>query len=206
VEAVFDEASMGATADERATLFEPGETPPEALSESDTRSQKVGRDRPSADLGARMAERGEPPLPGHDAHHVIPEGDPRAKIARDIAEDAGLNPRNQPEAGVHLPRSSMDPRTVPEAATRHQTLHTNEYYKELTIRMVEAKANGNVPETVEQIKVEVARGEFPHAKDPVTGETFERWLNEHPEVLDGYSEDEVEAILGSVRRRPPGGG
>src|SRR5262249_4953315 len=107
---------------------------------------------------------GNPRPPGHDTHHIAAYNDPRAREACNILKKAGINPRNDPRNGIHLPRTTMDPRTRPEAYTRHPTIHTDAYYKNLTARLREAQTNGTVEQTLADIYGEIARGKFAHPK------------------------------------------
>ncbi|MDC7335821.1 AHH domain-containing protein [Streptomyces lydicus] len=149
-----------------------------------------------------MAEAGDPRPPGHETHHIVPEGDPRAEIARRILEDAEIDVRQGAENGIHLPRTSTDPRTVAEAATRHPTLHTNAYYKELTLRLIEAKRSHTVRETLAVLKGELKNGRFFHVEDGATrGERFADWLMQHEKDFDWLTADELEEIVEATRRR-----
>jgi hypothetical protein len=206
VESAFAESGKAATREEKATSFEPGDVPPEALTETDRRHQRLETSRrASAELEAAMAAQGDPRPPGHDTHHVVADADPRAAVAREILREAGINPRNAPENGIHLPRTSMDPATIPDAATRHQTIHTDAYYRELTLRLIEAKRNGTVPETLAQIKTEIAEGKFMNASKQggaTQGETFAAWLLENSSEFDWMTPEEIEAVVEGATRAP----
>ncbi|MEV3912614.1 AHH domain-containing protein [Streptomyces canus] len=196
----FDDASKWATHDEQVLLHEAGEAPPEALAPSDTPDKPWGADRPTAAMARNMPE---PPPPGHDLHHIVPEGDPRAEIARRILEDAEIDVRQGPENGIYLPRTSTDPRIVAEAATRHPTLHTNAYYKELTLRLIEARRSNTVHETLAVLKEELKNGQFFHLEDGATkGERFADWLMREGGDLEWLESDELLEIVEATRRRP----
>ena len=132
------------------------------------------------------------------------DADPRAAVAREILLELGINPRNNPENGIHLPRTSMDPATIPDAATRHQTIHTDAYYKELTLRLIEAKSNGTVPETLRQIRAEIADGTFLNASKTAgtKGETFAEWLIQNSDKFEGMTREEIEAVVEGATRKP----
>ncbi|MFE2158108.1 AHH domain-containing protein [Streptomyces lydicus] len=201
--AVWDDAATWASHDQQALLHEAGEVPPEAPTLSDTPNKPVTTGgRPSDALERNMAEAGDPRPPGHETHHIVPEGDPRAEIARRILEDAEIDVRQGAENGIHLPRTSTDPRTVAEAATRHPTLHTNAYYKELTLRLIEAKRSHTVRETLAVLKGELKNGRFFHVEDGATrGERFADWLMQHEKDFDWLTADELEEIVEATRRR-----
>jgi hypothetical protein len=151
---------------ERA-IIEAEETEPPAESPiiSPTRHQRLSESRRASDeLAANMAKEGNPRPPGHDTHHIAAYNDPRAREACDILEEAGINPRNDPRNGIHLPRTTTDPRTRPEAYSRHPTIHTEAYYKNLTKRLRQARDNGTVEQTLADIYSEIAVGQFPHPK------------------------------------------
>ncbi|MEE4420258.1 AHH domain-containing protein [Streptomyces bugieae] len=202
--AAWDDAAKWASQDEKALLHEAGEAPPEAPGLSDTPHQPVTTGgRPSDALERNMAAAGDPRPPGHETHHIVPEGDPRAEIARRILKDAEIDVRQGAENGIHLPRTSTDPRTVPEAVTRHPTLHTDAYYKELTLRLLEAKRDHRVPETLAAIKGELKNGQFFHVEDGATrGERFADWLMRHEQDFDWLDTDELVEIIEATRRRP----
>jgi hypothetical protein len=144
---------------------EPEETLGETLTESATRHQRVRESRrASAELEARMAGQGNPRPPGHDTHHIVAHNDPRARTARKILEEAGINPRIDPRNGIHLPRTTMDPRVRPEAFTRHPTIHTDAYYRNLTRRLQKARREGTVVETLAKIREEIYLGQFVHPR------------------------------------------
>ncbi|MEJ8672861.1 AHH domain-containing protein [Streptomyces sp. MS1.AVA.1] len=139
---------------------------------------------------------------GHETHHIVPEGDPRAEIARRILADAKIQWRNAAENGIHLPRTSMDPRTVPQAYTRHPTLHTDAYYKELTLRLIEAKHNGTVRETLAAIGEELRNGQFFHVEDNATqGQRFAELLMEQRANVDWLTDEEFLEIVEAAERR-----
>ncbi|MFJ7073476.1 AHH domain-containing protein [Streptomyces sp. NPDC098781] len=201
--AAWKDAEKWAGHDERALLHEPDEVPPDALSLSEQRHQHTAQGgRPSQELADNMARAHNPRPPGHETHHIVPEGDPRAEIARRILEDAGIQWRNAAENGIHLPRTSMDPRTVPQAYTRHPTLHTDAYYKELTLRLIEAKHNSTVRETLAAIGEELLNGQFFHVEDNATkGQRFAELLMERRADIDWLTDEEFLDIVEAAERR-----
>jgi hypothetical protein len=153
-----------------------------------------------------MTARYEYKPPGHDAHHIVPNADPRGAITRDILAEAGINYRNAPENGVYLPRTSMDPGTVPEALTRHPTVHTTAYYQELTLVLLEAKGNGTVPETLAWVKDQLKNGKFrTEARGGTRGQRFAEWVMQHKEDFYWMTPEELEAVAAATRRRPRSG-
>ncbi|MGF1430791.1 AHH domain-containing protein [Kitasatospora sp. LaBMicrA B282] len=201
----FEDAAQHASHDEKVLLFEePVDVPPEApvVSERPNQPMSTGGS-PSEALERAMAAAGDPRPPGHETHHIVPAGDPRAAIARHILEDAGIDVRQGVENGIHLPRTSTDPATVPQALTRHPTLHTDAYYRELTLRLIEAAQDGTVRGTLAQIRHELEEGLFFHLEDGATkGERFADWLLRHGTDYDRLTSEELEAIVEATRRRP----
>ncbi|GAA1769389.1 hypothetical protein GCM10009712_16720 [Pseudarthrobacter sulfonivorans] len=204
VESAFAEGSKAASKEEKALGFEPGEEPPEGLTETDQKHRRLRQTGASAELEAAMAAQGDPRPPGHDTHHIVADAEARAAVARKILLESGINPRNNPENGIHLPRTTMDPATIPVAATRHPTIHSNEYYKELTLRLIEAKNNGTVPETLRQIRTEIAEGVFLDALPMAgtQGETFADWLVQNSDKFEGMTREEIAAVVDGATRKP----
>jgi hypothetical protein len=136
----------------------------------------LGASSASDEMAAAMALERNPRPPGHDTHHIVADADPRAQEARDILEKAGINPRNDPRNGIHLPRTTMDPRTRPEAFTRHQTIHTESYYETVNQRIRDAWAGRlknrpvildpklRVEDELARLYQEIANGQLPHPK------------------------------------------
>ncbi|MEU0740847.1 AHH domain-containing protein [Streptomyces sp. NPDC006134] len=209
--AAWKDAERWAGHDERALLHEAGEAPPEALTPTEGMHRRLTTaSRPSDELERAMAALGNPRPPGHETHHIVPEGDARAELARRILDDAGIAWRNAPENGIHLPRTSTDPRTVPEAYTRHPTLHTDAYYRELTLRLIEARHSGTVRETLAAMAEELREGRFFHVRDGATrGERFAQLLTDRKEDIDWLTDEELLEIVEAAgrtrtsrRRRP----
>ncbi|MFF9428177.1 AHH domain-containing protein [Streptomyces sp. NPDC014746] len=160
------EAEGKAGRESKALHHEPDEVPPEALGVRDElRSKLTEAEEASRALAANMAAIGQHQPYGHDAHHIVAWTDRRAGPAREILEWAGVDPRADPLNGVYLPRTSEDPRIVPQALTRHQTLHTDNYYKEVTRRLVEARRTGGKEGVIREM-VEIKRDLINGWKDP----------------------------------------
>ncbi|MGW4855486.1 AHH domain-containing protein [Streptomyces sp. NPDC004288] len=160
------EAEGKAGRESKALHHEPDEVPPEALGVRDElRSKLTEAEEASRALAANMEAIGQHQPYGHDAHHIVAWTDRRAGPAREILEWAGVDPRADPLNGVYLPRTSEDPRIVPQALTRHQTLHTDNYYKEVTRRLVEARRTGGKEGVIREM-VEIKRDLINGWKDP----------------------------------------
>ncbi|MFK0210959.1 AHH domain-containing protein [Streptomyces sp. NPDC090298] len=160
------EAEAKAGRESKALHHEPDEVPPEALGVRDElRSKLTEAEEASRALAANMEAIGQHQPYGHDAHHIVAWTDRRAGPAREILEWAGVDPRADPLNGVYLPRTSEDPRIVPQALTRHQTLHTDNYYKVVTRRLVEARRTGGKEGVIREM-VEIKRDLINGWKDP----------------------------------------
>ncbi|MCX4821048.1 DUF4157 domain-containing protein [Streptomyces sp. NBC_01142] len=191
---------------EQAMHHEPGDHPPEKLDvieDPETHVPAEDGRRPSAQLGDNLAGIGEHELYGHDWHHIVADRDPRGEIARRILREEGFNPANAAENGVRLPSTTVDPRTVPQGLTRHQVLHTDPYYQELTLYLNQARRNENVAGGLANSKGALAEGVFDHA--PRLGgrnESFTDWLLRNRDEFDWIPEDEFEEIVKAMIRRP----
>ncbi|MGW6534751.1 AHH domain-containing protein [Streptomyces sp. NPDC055011] len=209
------EAEAKAGRESKALHHEPDEVPPEALGVREELRSKTGEaERASRDLAARMEEIGQHQPYGHDAHHIIAYSDRRAGPAREILEWAGITPRDDPLNGVYLPRTSMDPKIVAEAGTRHQTLHTDNYYKEMTRRLVEARKQAGregVIHEMSRIKEELISNQGWKDPGPARGadkQNFAQWFAENRHNLEWLTEAEQLEALKNVtapprRRRVP---
>jgi hypothetical protein len=101
--------------------------------------------------------------PGHDAHHIAPKagGGKRGDIARDIMRTAGVG-IDEGANGVPLPSTTLDPGTIPAAATRHGPIHTERYYREVALRL--RKVAGDpvaIRDELRAIRSEIVNGVFP---------------------------------------------
>jgi len=203
IESAFGDAAKSAAREEKLLSHEQGEEPGEALSVREKKVLRLGvSGRASAEAEAVRAGIGDPRPPGHDTHHIAADKDPRAAVARKILLDEGINPRIDPENTYHLPRTSTDPGTIPEAATRHQTVHTNGYYQRLTLRLIEAKKNGTVRETLATIQRELAEGKFNAARIGPSRQKFADWLLEQQDDLDWMTSEEFDEVLEGLARNP----
>ncbi|MFI9047310.1 AHH domain-containing protein [Streptomyces sp. NPDC053427] len=199
-----EEAGKWATQDEKLLHHEPGEAPSEAPGVHDERHPKTGRDRASSDLGDRLEAAGEPRLEGHEPHHIAPDADPRGELARQILREAGIDPRNSPLNGVWLPRTSADPSIVVEALTRHPLVHTNAYYRELTLRLLKARREGRVHEVIAQIKFELKNGiPVEDLAGARRGETYAQWMESIRGEAGWLTDEEFDEVVEATRRAPP---
>ncbi|MGW6851208.1 AHH domain-containing protein [Streptomyces virginiae] len=202
------EEARGATEKAKALYFEEHEAPAGELSVTTTLKRRLStlRERASRALAKAMTALGMPQPPGHDAHHIIAWKEPSAAVAREILEWAGINPRDHPLNGVYLPKTTMDPNIVPEAWTRHQTLHTNNYYKETTRRLIEAKLTGGkdgVIRAMQEMKKELING----WTEPVwlqgkESQNVAQWLAENPGLLSWMTDEERAAAIARTTRPP----
>ncbi|MFH9958478.1 AHH domain-containing protein [Streptomyces roseolus] len=209
------EAEAKAGRESKALHHEPDEVPPEGLGvREELRSRTGEAERASRDLTARMEAIGQHQPYGHDAHHIIAYSDRRAGPAREILEWAGITPRDDPLNGVYLPRTSMDPKIIAEAGTRHQTLHTDDYYKEMTRRLVEARKQAGregVIHEMSRIKEELISNHGWKDPGPARGaakQNFAQWFAENRHDLEWLTEAEQLEALKNVtapprRRRAP---
>jgi hypothetical protein len=174
----FEEAGRWATDEQKLMSHEGGAEP--ALSEHDRPNQPVDEVSASRALADAMeAATGEPRPPDSDAHHIVAWDDPRAEIAREIIRGAGIDPTHDPRNGVYLPARAG--RDAAQTFERHPTIHHDGYYQELTLRLIEAKYNGTVEQTLAQIQHEISRGEFTFRRgdNRARGETFLAWFETH---------------------------
>jgi hypothetical protein len=112
------------------------------------RSREMGVvDRPSTALRNAMDAEGRPVPPGHDAHHIVPRegGGEAGDRCRAVLEKARVG-LDEGANGVALPRTTLDPEVIPEAATRHGPVHTREYFEALADLLEETP-----PENVENV-------------------------------------------------------
>jgi hypothetical protein len=100
--------------------------------------------------------------PGHDAHHIVPVngGGDVGDRARTVLERESIH-IDHSENGVPLPQTTLDPETVPEGLSRHQTIHTRRYYEALAAAL-EAAPPGTVRDLLQTIRTQIQEGRFPH--------------------------------------------
>jgi A nuclease family of the HNH/ENDO VII superfamily with conserved AHH len=123
-------------------------------------------------LAENLELNGEPrPNKYHEPHHIVPVNDPRGQRARDILEVHSNIRINDAQNGVWLPRTSRYSRAevpgteepmITDSLTSHDSIHTNEYYNELTERLEEAIKADVVDNEMFLIKLEIQEDEFPY--------------------------------------------
>jgi RHS repeat-associated protein len=115
-------------------------------------------------LEANLEREGMPRPPNHEPHHVVASTDPRGARAAEILEEAGIG-IDDAANGVWLPRTSAGSKTPrgiqAEAATSHDAVHTDRYYKVLTERLERAREFDLVWEELKAIRLELELGVFP---------------------------------------------
>lgn len=91
-------------------------------------------------LEQALTREGMPRPPGHAPHHIVPAhaGGELGDRAREILAEAGID-INDARNGIWLPWTTLNPGTVPDAWTTHNTLHTTEYIEQI-VRRLEAAA------------------------------------------------------------------
>ncbi|MGX1886729.1 AHH domain-containing protein [Streptomyces sp. NPDC055287] len=204
---IVAEAEAKASREAKALHHEPDEAPAQGLSARDELKSKTGEaGSPANRLEGSMEGIGQHKGLGEEAHHEAAAGDRRGEPVRDILEWAGVNPVDDPLNGVYLPRTSMDPKIIPQAATRHQGLHTDNYYKEITRRLVEARkqsgADGVVHE-MSKIKKELIDGVMKLPPDTgVAHESYAEWFAKYRHNLEWLTEAEQLDLLERVRAAP----
>ena len=175
----FAEANEQVAPDERVLGGSEGEAATDPVLSPRPNQPTRASGSPSKELAAAMERQDNPAPPGHQTHHIVADRDIRARPARRILRSVGINPRNDPLNGVHLPQTTMDPGTIPEAYTRHPSIHTDAYYENLNNRIRKA-AGGRLPEgagqavildrrarveaELQKIREEILNGDFPHPR------------------------------------------
>ncbi|MFD4387651.1 AHH domain-containing protein [Streptomyces sp. NPDC058486] len=200
---IVAEAEAKASREAKALHHEPDEAPPERLTTREKIKTKTGEaGSPSHQLTEAMEAIGQHKGHGNDAHHALAASDRRAEPVRETLEWAGVNPDADPLNGVYLPRTSMDPKIIPQAATRHQVLHTDNYYKEITRRIVEARKTGGADGVIHEmsrIKEDLLHGWHPPAATGTNPENFAQWFAKYRHNLEWLTDAEQLELLERVR-------
>ncbi|GKQ37928.1 AHH domain-containing protein [Streptomyces sp. A012304] len=199
--AAFEDAARHAGPEEARLLDESDDIPADkALSPRDRPHEPGGANSAASELAAAMG----PGPAGHDPHHIVADKDARAEVPRQILRQVGIEPRNSALNGVYLPRTSLDPGIVPQAATRHQTVHTNAYYKKITRELLDARREGNVHGRLAEIKRQLTDNpSFQGWAGFDEAESYADWLARHREEVDWLTDDEFEHVVDSARRAVP---
>jgi hypothetical protein len=165
------------------------------------------RDRPGGKLpttdrrrpSTRLADRMEPiygPRPeGHEAHHIVAEGDWRALLARKVLEDAGIG-LDDGVNGAYLPGPRDD--VVRDGQLKHGNVHTAAYYREVTMRLL---MSDDVAATLREIHAELLS-----SKDGLgtkSRESFAAWAETHRDELRSrlVDDDDIDELLERAPRR-----
>ncbi|MGW3514057.1 AHH domain-containing protein [Streptomyces hydrogenans] len=203
---IVAEAEGKAGREARALHHEPDEAPAQSLSARDELRSRTGEAGSSSkELRRNMEGIGQYAGPGEAAHHATAATDRRAEPLRDILEWAGVDARDDPLNGVYLPETSMDPNVIPQAGTRHQVLHTDNYYKEMTRRLVEArKHNGpdGVIHEMSRIKEELIHGAHWPRVPGEPHESYADWFAKYRHNLEWLTDAEQLELLERVRGGP----
>ena len=104
-----------------------------------------------------MTERGPPPDPSYQAHHIVAKKDKRAQDARDILDRYGVS-LNDPVNGAWLPANSNSPKA--NNAVVHSTLHTDNYYDYVETELSGAQSREDVIRVLERVGDELEQGSF----------------------------------------------
>ncbi len=204
---IVAEAEAKASKEAKALHHEAEEAPAQALSAREELKPKLGEaGSPSHELTRSMERIGQHKPYGHSAHHGVPASDRRAQPARDILEWAGVNPDDCPLNGIYLTQTSMDPKVIHEAGSLHQVLHTDNYYKAITQRLVEARKYGGADGVIHEmsrIKEDLIHGWHPPAAEGTGGENFAQWFERYVhENVDWLTPAEQAELLERVRATP----
>ncbi|MEV7535247.1 AHH domain-containing protein [Streptomyces hydrogenans] len=203
---IVAEAEGKAGREARALHHEPDEAPAQSLSARDELRSRTGEaGSPSKELRRNMEGIGQYAGPGEAAHHATAATDRRAEPLRDILEWAGVDARDDPLNGVYLPETSMDPNVIPQAGTRHQVLHTDNYYKEMTRRLVEARKHhgpDGVIHEMSRIKEELLHGAHWPRVPGEPHESYADWFAKYRHNLEWLTDAEQLELLERVRAGP----
>ncbi len=99
---------------------------------------------------------------GVDAHHIVAQLNPGARLARTYLFNWGIA-INDADNGVYLPRYAHTQVSSMPNAAKHQKIHTLTYYLAVTTRLMEVEDNGALDgrATLRTIKSELIAGVFP---------------------------------------------
>ncbi|ANM31021.1 hypothetical protein ABI59_17765 [Acidobacteria bacterium Mor1] len=125
----------------------------------------------AAILGAALERDGMPELPLHEAHHIVPSkgGGADGERARRILERCAIG-LNESDNGIWLPRTSHSSRAGgvvvrSDAATSHDNVHTEVYFREVADRLTIAEQQGGedrVRAELNLIRRQLHEGTFAH--------------------------------------------
>ncbi len=93
-----------------------------------------------------------------------------------------MDPDASPLNGIYLTQTSTDPKVIHEAGTLHEVLHTDNYYKAITQRLVEVKKHGGADGVIHEMS-RIRRGPRPRVapRPPRArrGENFAQWFERY---------------------------
>ena len=94
------------------------------------------------------------------AHHIVPDGDPRAATARAILSGFGITDLNIAANGVFLPRflKSLNP----SGAAVHSVIHTDTYYTAITKLLQDTKTKAEAIKVIQDIGTKLLNNTFPY--------------------------------------------
>ncbi len=124
----------------------------------------------AAILGAALERDGMTQQPLHEAHHIVPSsgGGADGEVARRVLERCAIG-INEADNGVWLPRTSHTSRgsgiVRSDAATSHDNVHTELYFREVASRLVAAEQQGGedrVRAELNLIRRQLHEGTFAH--------------------------------------------
>ncbi|WP_037710497.1 AHH domain-containing protein, partial [Streptomyces griseus] len=207
---IMAEAETGATRETKALHHEPDEVPAQALTVRDELKPRTGTaGSPPAELKRSMEDIGQHQLPGNAPHHMAASSAVQAEVPRALLEEVGINPADSPLNGVYLPQTTLDPAVVPQGWTRHEVLHTDNYYKWVTQTLVEARKEGG-PEAafraLSEIKEQLLHGKHFPRDVGVPHESYVEWFATYRHNLDWLTDAEqlelLDRLRAARRRRP----
>ncbi|MER5961476.1 AHH domain-containing protein [Streptomyces sp. NPDC002057] len=205
---IVAEAEAKAPREAKALHHEPDEVPAQRLSPRDEIKSRLGEaGSPSHELKESMEAIGQHQDYGNPAHHAAAAGDRRGEVPRDILEWAGINPADDPLNGVYLPRTSMDPKIVPQGWTRHEVMHTDNYYKWMTQELITARKEGGADAVIRkmsEIKEKLLHGFHLPPDTGVAHESYAEWFARNRHELDWLTDAEQLELLERVRGAPRG--
>jgi RHS repeat-associated protein len=113
----------------------------------------------SAKLGRALIATGDVRSPSFDAHHIVPENDPRAQDARDVLENFGID-INDADNGVFLPAGNATPNPGGAVPHRPYTM-TDDYADYVNSQLANAGSEAEAREVLQFVKSDLLAGNMP---------------------------------------------